>query len=437
MRYKKQIILFVIISVLLSFSVLYWAGTFSENGNQTNENINGNETSSVMWTKNYGSTSAEVAYSLVETSDGGYALAGYTNDWDNPEKNDNFWLVKTDANGNMEWNQTYDKGFHETARSLVETVDGGFALAGYINYLTLGRGSPSPSKDVWLVKTDKKGNMEWNKIYGGVESDSARSLILTSDGGYAIAGGTYSFGAGDNDFWLIKTDPSGNMEWNQTYGDIGTDSASCVVQTNDGGFALAGSKESFDNTDTDFLLIKTDANGNMMWNQTYGETNIEYASSLVVTSDGGYAIAGSTGSYEFLGSRDYWLIKTDTNGNMEWNQTHRGPDSESASIEQLSSLVMTSDGGFAMLGLTYLTDPLNASVVVGHQVWLVKTDVLGNIEWNQTYTGDDANSLVKTSDGGYAFAGETNSFGTSRPDFWLVKTDEHGNIPESPFSPSS
>lgn len=436
MRYKKQIILFTIISVLLSFSLLYWAGTFSENGNQTNEDTNGNETSSVMWTKNYGSTSADVAYSLVETSDGGYALAGYTRDWDNPEKNDNFWLVKTDANGNMEWNQTYDKGFHETAHSLVETVDGGFALAGSINYVTIGRGSSPPSKDVWLVKTDKKGNLEWNKVYGGVESDSAHSLILTSDGGYAIAGGTYSFGAGDNDFWLIKTDSSGNMEWNQTYGGNGTDSASCVVQTSDGGFALAGSTESFDDKDTDFLLIKTDPNGSMMWNQTYGETNIQYASSLVVTSDGGYAIAGSTGSYEFLGSRDYWLIKTDPNGNMEWNKTYIGPFIESASIEQVSSLVITSDDGFAILGDTYYTDPLDSSVVVGHQVWLVKTDVLGNIEWNQTYTGTDANSLIETSDGGYAFAGETNSFGNSRPDFWLVKTDPNGNIPVSPVSSS-
>lgn len=385
---KKLFLSSIILFVLFSFSLISSVGA-----------------SSVMWSQTYGGAGQEVAHWLVGTSDGGYALAGYTRDFGAPEGDGDFWLVKTDANGNMEWNQTYGGVLNDYARALIETKNGGYVIAGGL-------------WNFWLVKTDAYGNMEWNQTYGGAGTDRAYSVVETSDGGYALAGSTWSFGAGKDDFWLVKTDRYGNLEWNRTYGGARSDSASSFVVTSDGGFALAGDTFLINSSDPDFLLIKTDDRGNMEWNQTY-DSWWDHASSVVETSDGGYVIAGFAGSYFGIG--DFWLVKTDGNGNMEWDKKHD---------QSLNSLVETSDGGFALAGVTESFDH-----GFHNDFWLVKTDSYGNIEWSQTHGGledDIAHSLVETSDGGYAIAGYTYSFGAGDSDFWLVKTDEHGIIPEFP-----
>jgi len=309
--FLSSAILFVLVSVLFIGSV---------------------KASSEMWSRTYGGKRSDAAYALVETSEGGYALAGYT--WSFGETNNMYiWLVKTDANGNMLWDRTYGKG---RAQALVETSDGGYAIAG-VNR---------------LVKTDADGNMEWNRTYSG---GTAYSLVQTSDGGYAITG------TKNNDFSLVKIDASGNMEWNRTYGGTNHEQAYSMIKTSDGGYALAGATDSFGAGEDDFWLVKTDEHGNMEWNQTYGGEDIDRAYSLVETSDGGYAIAGG------------WL--------------------------------------------------------------LVKTDRYGNTLWYHNYGGtgtDRFKSLVETSDGGFAIAGYTESFGAGGFDFWLVKTDEYGVIPEFP-----
>jgi hypothetical protein len=305
-----------------------------------------------MWSQAYGGTGNDKAYSLVETSDGGYALAG-TTDYVSAHSISfgGMCLVKTDALGKMEWNKTYGEG---SAHSVVATSDGGYAITG--------------SR---LVRTDANGNMEWNKTYGGNE------LVVAPDGGYAIVSTTDSVGAGGNDFLLVKTDALGNMEWNKTYAGTGVDGASSLVATSDGGYAIAGYTSSFSIALDDFLLVKTDALGNMEWNKTYGGTGDDIAYSVVVTSDGGYAMAGVTITNTVSSSFQYFL--------------------------------------------------------------LVKTDVQGNMEWNKTYGegGERAWSLVATSDGGYAIAGETSSYGAGSDDFWLVKTDENGMIPTSTPTPTT
>jgi len=375
------------------------------------------EPSWVMWSQTYGGTADDGTFHLVylvETSDGGYAIAGNTYSF-GAGKSD-FWLVKTDSNGNLRWNQTYGGAEFDHVYSLVETYDGGFALAGLTG--SFGGGN----FDFWLVKTDSFGNVEWNQTYGGTKSDIAYSVIETSDRGFALAGYTMSFGVEESDFWLVKTDVSGNMEWNQKYGGEKSDIATSLIETSDGGFALIGNTLSFGFGDGDFWLVKTDMAGNMEWNWTYGGTGYDYASSLAQTSDGGYALAGDTHSFG-AGDADFWLIKTDASGNMEWNRTYGEANADSA-----HSLVLTSDGGFALAGET---DSFGAG---GFDFWLVKTDGSGNIEWSRTYGGaesDNANSLVQTSDGGYALAGNTQSFGAGGYDLWLVRTNEQG-IPEFP-----
>jgi hypothetical protein len=374
--------------------------------------------SSELWSQTYGGEYDDVAYELVETSDGGYALAGYKAYSSYPrffERQPDFLLVKTDENGNIEWNQTYGGADGEIANSLIKTSDGGYALGG-------GTSPFGGTADLWLVKTDESGNMEWNKTYGGAQDDRAQSLIETSDGGYALAGSTESFGAGSYDFWLVKVDESGNFEWNKTYGGTHDDLAYSLLETSDGGYALAGFTHSFGVGFYNFWLVKTDENGNIMWNQTYGGIGYNQAYSLVETSDGGYAVAGYTNSYG-PDDDDFWLVKTDGFGNMEWNRTYGGADHEFA-----FSLVEASEGGYALTGYT---DSFGAG---GYDFWLVKTDENGNIMWNQTYGGEYdefAYSLVKTSDGGYAIAGKTNVAHGEYTDFWLVKTDANG-IPEFP-----
>jgi len=384
--------------------------TITHNLNDTELQVDARETKSMQWSKTYGGTNEDGATALVQTADGGYALAGWT--WSFGTGLWDFWLVKTDAAGTMMWNKTYGGTGSQEASALVQTVDGGYAIAGWT--MSYGAGD----YDFWLVKTNASGNMQWNKTYGGTGYDVASALVQTSDGGYALAGGTYSFGAGNYDFWLIRTDTSGNRLWNRTYGGTGDDLAGGLVQTTDGGYALAGYTDSFGAGDQDFWLIKTDSSGNMQWNRTYGGTGDDLAGGLVQTTDGGYALAGSTWSLDT--SYDCWLVKTDASGTMQWNQTYGGTN-----YDHISAFAQTSDGGYALAGGTYSFGAGN------RDFWLVKTDASGNTQWNKTYGGtneDYALALVQTSDGGYALAGWTLSFGAGGWDVWLVKTDANGNV---------
>jgi len=298
-----------------------------------------------------------------------------------------------------QWNKTYGGTGEDVARSIVQTSDGGYALAGYTDSFGAG------GQDSWLVKTDSNGNAQWNKTYGGIATDFANSVVQTSDGGYALAGDTVTFGAGGSNFWLVKTNSTGNVEWNQTYGGNGNEHADSLVQTADGGYALAGATDSSGFFDS--WLVKTNSDGNQQWNKTYGGTDHDYAHSIIQTADGGYALAGSTPSFG-ADSTDFWLVKTDSNGNAQWNKTYGGIWGEDA-----QSLVETSDGGYALAGYHSALD-----------FWLVKTDSAGNAQWNKTYGGtgwDYAWAVEQTSDGGYALAGFTYSFGAGDKDFWLVK----------------
>ncbi|MEJ2281689.1 MAG: hypothetical protein P8X97_07280, partial [Candidatus Bathyarchaeota archaeon] len=158
-----------------------------------------------------------------------------------------YWLIKTDANGTTQWNTTYGGTLYDFAYSLIESSDRGFLIAGYT-----GSVPDSIAFDVWLVKTDEFGNMIWNQTYGGINDDHVFSLVETSDSGYALAGDTTSFGAGGADAWLIKTDKYGNMEWNKTYGGIWDESAKSIIEASDGGYALAGYKTIGNETENPF-----------------------------------------------------------------------------------------------------------------------------------------------------------------------------------------
>ena len=228
----------------------------------------------IEWSQTYGKESYDYAHGVVESIDGGYAVAGISRS----ETSTDFWLVKIDTKGKMLWNKSFKRGDHSEAYSLISTSDGGYGLAGYSHSIFGSQGI-----DYWLVKTDRNGTMEWNQTYGGPENEGANAVVQTSDNGYAIAGVIESYGANNGDFWLVRTDQNGTMVWNRTLGAKQEDIATDLIQTDDGGFVLGGFSHQL--IFRDILLVKTNSEGYVQWLQNYSGQGDVYATSLVQTVD--------------------------------------------------------------------------------------------------------------------------------------------------------
>ncbi len=273
--------------------------------------------------------------SLIQTSDGGYVITGSTSSFGAGETD--IYVVKLDANGNLQWTKTIDGG---GGSSLIQTSDGGYAIAGSTKSFGAG------AWDVYVVKLDANGNLQWTKTIGGEKDDYGRSLIQTSDGGYAIAGITYSFGAGYAYVYVIKLDAHGNLQWTRTVGGPESEEGNSLIQTSDGGYAIAGFTQSFGAGGADVYVVKLDAKGNLQWTKTIGGKNADGGSSIIQTSDGGYAIAGYTESFG-AGGADVYVVKLDAKGNLQWTKTIGGKYADGG-----SSIIQTSDGGYAIAGST-------------------------------------------------------------------------------------
>jgi hypothetical protein len=365
------------------------------------------------WTKVFGGTGNDWAIgNNLQTSDGGYLISGYTSSSGAGGRDG--WLVKIDSVGNLEWNIAYGGPLDDSFSDMIKTKDGGYVLAG--NSMSFGAGN----YDFWLVKVNATGSMQWNQTYGGSAYDYSYAVIQTGDGGYAIVGETNSTGAGSLDFWFVKTNANGNMQWNKTYGGTGSDTGVALVQNSDIGYAVIGRTASFGAGGNDIWLIKTDVTGNILWNKTFGGTGNEAGNALVQTSDGGYAIFGPTSSFAAGGGQDAWLIKTDASGTMLWNKTYGGTGNEYAIY-----LIQTSEGGYALAGAQ------NSFGVGGPDLFLTKTDASGNTMWSRNYGGpynDEGYSMIQTNEGGYMVVGHTRSFGfgTGTPassDWYVIKVD--------------
>jgi hypothetical protein len=295
----------------------------------------------------------------------------------------------------LSWTRTFGGTNMDDGRSVQQTSDGGYIITGFT--WSFGAGLD----DVYLIKTNASGDTLWIRTYGGTDIDEGYSVQQTSDGGYIIAGTTASFGAGGTDIYLIRTSASGDTLWTRTYGEPEPANEYCysVRQTGDGGFIVAGLASG------GTCLIKTDASGNTLWTRTCGLR----ASSVQQTTDGGYVIAG-------VGNSSVCLVKTGASGDELWTRYYGYGSGES--VQQ------TTDGGYIIVGS-------GGHVAEGNSdVYLVRTDANGDTIWTKTYggTGGDAgNSVQQTSDGGYIIAGCTTSFGAGLEDVYLIKTNPQGD----------
>ncbi|MCL0065560.1 hypothetical protein M1N79_01560 [Dehalococcoidia bacterium] len=358
------------------------------------------------WSQTFGGAHSDRAYSVQQTADGGFIIAGSTRSfgagsWD-------FWLVKTDPQGNKEWSQTFGGPYSDRAYYVQQTACGGFIIAGTTE--SFGEGE----SDFWLVKTNTQGNKEWSRTFGGLEWEWAYSAQQTACGGFIIAGTTESFGAGEIDFWLVKTNAQGNKEWSHTFGGSYGDRAHSVQQTACGGFIIAGITSSFGQL-LDFWLVKTDPQGNIEWSNTFGTFSPEGGARALQTACGGFIVAGDILCRDTL-HPDFWLVKTDPDGNKEWSQTFGG-----GTVDRAASVQQTACGGFVIVGET-ITGATRTHALF--DFWVVRTDHQGNMKWSQTFGGhysERATSVQQTACGGFIIAGYTSSFGAGGSDFWLIK----------------
>lgn len=312
--------------------------------------IRTDESGETLWTKTYGGSDFDYGLSVHQTSDGGFIVAGYTYSF-SPGADLDVYLLKTDANGRILWQRNYAlNGF---GLSVDETTDGGFVIAGYTD-----SAAGAENDDVFLMRTNANGQVIWLQTYGGSERDQGRSTQQTRDGGFIIAGKTFSFGALGSDVYLIKTDVNGNEVWARTYGGLKSDQANSVQQTADGGYIITGWTQSFSVGGTDVYLLKTDADGDTVWTGSYGGFLNDGGSSVRETSDGGYIIAGWTSSFG-AGDDDVYLLKIDSNGHILWTETFGSTGEDYA-----NSVRQTTDGGYIIAGY---------AEVNGGDVYLIKT----------------------------------------------------------------
>jgi len=230
-----------------------------------------------LWTKIYGGLGSSGGLSVQETTDGGYITAGYTSEFG--AGGQDVWLIKSQVNGNTQWTNTFGGDEHDLGNSVQQTADGGYIIVGYT--ISFGAGS----RDIWLIKTDANGDTLWTVTYGGNYIDEGNSVKQTSDGGYIVAGHRSVQGADGQDVWLLKTDANGDTSWANTYGGIYSDIGHSVQQTTDNGYVICGQTWSYGAGNYDIWLVKTDVNGDTLWTNTYGGINSEIGYSVQQTTD--------------------------------------------------------------------------------------------------------------------------------------------------------
>jgi hypothetical protein len=369
--------------------------------------------SPITFQRTYGDPGDDIAFSAQQTMDGGYIVTGF---YGVLTDSGGGRLIKTDAYGDTVWTRKLGGAW------ALQTADSGFVALGGIDSSGSGPGG------IWLVKTDTRGDLLWSRVYAG--SDNGANMVeQTADGGYVMTGLASYYGPNGGDVLIIRTDSVGDTLWTRTYGGPGLDAGQSIQQTSDHGYVIAALTMSFDARNQKIWIIKTDSLGDTLWTRFFGGDSISSSAWAQQTTDGGYFVAGWTCLY--APTPQTYLIKTDSVGDTLWTRTIGGRSyfTEGRTGQQVN------DGGYIVAGGCQDTTTGNIDV------YLAKTDANGDTLWTRTFGGtsyDDGLGVRQTADGGFVICGQTYSFGAGASDFYLIKTDENGNlaVAESKSSPS-
>ena len=360
----------------------------------------------------FGGTKNDVGQSIIKTLDGGYAVLGHTQsmDFDITDKNDesfDYWVLKFDADDQLQWSKTYGGSNDDRGNCIIQTSDGGYAILGQSSSNDGDLTENSGSNDYWIAKLDASGNLIWQKSYGFAGADVGITVLETNDSGYFLTGVldvTASGGEGNTrsqnnrhaggDYWAIKLDASGDLIWSRYYGGGFTDTPYDAVETNDG-FIIVGSSDSDDvdisnNKGTyDFWVIKISTSGELIWERSYGGSEIDEARSIVRSGDGNFVIAGDTRSNDqdvsnLFGAADLWIIKIDPEGELIWEKTFGG-----SSFDVGRSIYRTQEDGFLISGSSRSADGDLASNNGQNDALIIKIDTNANLEYIQTVGGSN------------------------------------------------
>jgi outer membrane protein assembly factor BamB len=357
--------------------------------------------------QSYGSLGTDIAYSVQALADGGAIVAGATSSYGADMKD--MYLFRTDASGNELWHRTFG-GPGEDFANAVRVLDaGGYVLAGQYT-----RGPSDGREDMYLVRTDPDGNEVWSMTYGGDEWDLAHDVIALDDGGFLLAGHTSSFGAGGTDAYVVRTDADGNEVWSQTYGTEYNEYIFAARELPDRGFVLAGTTFSDSTADFAALLIRIDSDGTEVWTELYDNDYDDVALDVDVLDDGGFILAGWTNPQGLTGI-DAYLVRTDDEGDLVWQARYGGPFDD-----RFSAVRALSDGNIAAAG-RYMWDDRGES----DNAYLVVLNGTGAEQRQRTYGGvenDNAQALDVLPDGGFILAGWTDSFTRTRAAY-VVRTN--------------
>jgi hypothetical protein len=433
---KKKIITIGIICMFLltSFASLSVIGIKTQMKNNEPQFIK-NE-NNLKWKKTFNNSMVDEGHCVKQTNDGGYIILGSM--WDYNAMGQFLWLIKTDKNGDKEWDKIYGGsdnygGYINLGLFIEQTNDGGYIIVGTTSIYGAG------GLDVWLIKTYENGDEEWNKTYGGSnDNEWGTSAHQTSDGGFIISATTQIGGSfGPCDAWLIKTDDLGNIEWDKTFKEEDNDYYAVGVEQISGeGYILFGYTTWDYSRCSDAWLIKTDNDGNELWKKIYDDSYNEKFMYGLQTEDKGYIMTGYITEKQ-PDTQDFLLlvVKTDSDGNEEWYKTFEAEnyDYEGHCIDQ------TADGGYIITGVKEYDEHVSIDSIRDDDVLLIKIAAEGNKQWENTFGGEPNNQngvfVQQTSDSGYIVTGSIDDDHGS--DVWLIKTDENGNVKNKAISKST
>jgi len=407
----------------------------------------------IQWEVSLGGSGDDIGGFIQQTTDGGYIVAGssFSNDGEvtgNHGEAD-YWVVKLSASSSIQWQKCLGGSGYDGATGIQQTTDGGYIVAGSSNSNDGQVNGNHGGYDYWVVKINNIGAIQWQKCLGGSGDDEAYSVAQTTDGGFIILGfssstdGDVTGNHGSYDYWVVKINDTGAIQWEQSYGGSGDDFGAAIQQTVDGGYIMTGNTASFDGEvsgnhgGSDFWVVKINDTGAIQWDECLGGSAEDDGQSIQQTTDGGYIVAGYTASYDYDvsgnhgGEDDYWVVKISDSGAIQWQTCLGGSQQDEGNFIQ-----QTLDGGYIVTGFTASDDDEISGNHGASDFWAVKLNNAGVIQWQKCMGGsaeENSNCIQQTTDSGYIITGVSNSNdgdvtgNHGQNDYWVVKLYSDSN----------